>query len=136
MQKGIYAMRSKVLLTLLVAFMAVGCYGRPVALRKPSNMRHSSITWKHIAAAGAATGTVITAFKVSNGMEEGLKSIAQKDPKAFSDAAESIISPLKIIAWGLVLTALLASLLYVSPKIIQIFHLIRKDRNEDRDQQK
>lgn len=38
--------------------------------------------WQNIAAGGAAAGTVIVASKVGNGVENGLQTVARKNPDA------------------------------------------------------
>ena len=44
---------------------------------------HTSLSWKQIAAGGAAAGTVIAAYKVSNGIENGFEKAAEKEPAGF-----------------------------------------------------
>ena len=44
---------------------------------------HTSLSWKQIAAGGAAAGTVIAAYKVSNGIENGFERAAERDPRGF-----------------------------------------------------
>lgn len=48
--------------------------------------------WQNIAAGGAAAGTVIVASKVGNGMENGLQTVARKNPDAFA----SCVTPLRL----------------------------------------
>ena len=51
--------------------------------RVPPRPLHTSLSWKQIAAGGAAVGTVVAAYKVSNGIENDLEKAAEKDPKGF-----------------------------------------------------
>ena len=44
---------------------------------------HTSLSWKQIAAGGAAAGTVVAAYKISNGIENGFEKAAEKEPKKF-----------------------------------------------------
>lgn len=57
------------------------------------------VPWKTVAAGGVAAGTVIAAYKVSNGVEEGLKTVAEKKPEVFSDAVSSVTSPIRWTLW-------------------------------------
>lgn len=41
------------------------------------------LSWKQIAAGGAAAGTVVAAYKISNGMENSMEKAAEKEPRAF-----------------------------------------------------
>lgn len=66
-----------------------------------------SLNWKQIMAAGLSTGAVIAAYKVSDGVEAGLETVAANHPEAFADTVTAILSPFR---WGLL--ALLAILLY------------------------
>ena len=118
---------TKYLLFLLVFLAVTACYGRSHRVPHKTIHRSPVITWQHIAAGGAAAGTIITAYKISNGIEESLNTIAEKDPKAFSKATASVMSPLKMASLGFVLIAFIASLIYLIPKMIEVYSLIRKD---------
>ena len=63
------------------------------------------IPWQTVAAGGVAAGTVIAAYKISNGVEDGLKTVAQEKPEAFTDSLSVLTWPLR---WA-VLIALLCS---------------------------
>lgn len=48
------------------------------------------IPWETVVAGGAAAGTVIAAYKISDGLEAGLKTAAQNDPQAFIEHIAAI----------------------------------------------
>ena len=56
-----------------------------------------AVPWKTVAAGGAAAGTVIAAYKVSNGVEEGMKIAAKEKPEAFTDSLYVLTWPIR---WG------------------------------------
>ena len=77
---------------------------RPVVTKRPVNMTHpvektNPVSWKTIAAGGAATGTVVAAYKLSDGVEEGMKTAAEKAPVTFlsSVTLSSIILPVILV---------------------------------------
>ena len=65
---------------------------RPVKIKYPS--------WKTITAGGAAFGTVVMAYKVGNGVEEGMKTVAKEHPEEFSRSPSVLTWPLR---WGLLI---------------------------------
>lgn len=95
---------------------------RPVVTKRPTNATHpvetkrstntthpvepmrpveksNPVSWKTIAAGGAATGTVVAAYKLSDGVEEGMKTAAEKAPVTFlsSVTLSSIILPVVLV---------------------------------------
>ena len=40
-----------------------------------------TVPWKTVIAGGAAAGTVIAAYKISNGVEDGIKTVAKEKPE-------------------------------------------------------
>ena len=58
---------------------------------------HDSVSWKTIAAGGAAAGTVVAAYKISDGVEEGLKTVAREKPEVFSGILTPFAWPLHVI---------------------------------------
>ena len=56
--------------------------------------------WKVVASGGAAAGTVVVAYKVSNGVEEGMKTVAKERPEEFSNSLSVLTWPLR---WGLLI---------------------------------
>ena len=63
------------------------------------------VPWQTVAAGGVATGTVIAAYKISDGVEDGLKTVAEEKPEVFTDSLSVFTWPLR---WA-VLIALLCS---------------------------
>lgn len=61
------------------------------------------VSWKTVAAGGAAAGTVIAAYKVSNGVEEGMKIAAKEKPEAFTDSLSVLTWPVRWAAFILFL---------------------------------
>ena len=62
------------------------------------------IPWKTILAGGAAAGTVIAAYKISDGVEDGIKTVAKENPETVSGAVSNTMSAL---SWIMRLVALL-----------------------------
>ena len=127
----------KKLLLLLLVVLVFCCEARPPRRinprpkpRKPFKEYVQKVNWKHIAAGGAAAGTVVAAYKISDGVQEGMERAAKEDPETFLDNFSSFLSPVKFLFYGLV-TILLA---WVSIPIIQ--NLKRKVKNESHNQQK
>ena len=58
---------------------------------------HDPVSWKTIAAGGAAAGTVVAAYKISDGVEEGMKTVAREKPEAFANILTPFSWPLHII---------------------------------------
>ena len=87
----------------VVAFSATPNIHRPH--RRVSTPRKTEIVipWKTVAASGAATGTVIAAYKVSDGVEEGIKTVAKEKPEAFTDSLSVLTWPVRWAAFVLFL---------------------------------
>ena len=78
----------KPILVLSLLMLALIAYAGPpvhrVHIRPSQPLRLiREIPWQNIAAGGAAAGTVVAAYKLSNGMEEGLLTVAKENPEAF-----------------------------------------------------
>lgn len=58
---------------------------------------HDPVSWKTIAAGGAAAGGVVAAYKISDGVEEGLKTVAREKPEVFSGILTPFAWPLHVI---------------------------------------
>ena len=82
----------------------------PVVTKRPVNTTHpvettrpvektNPVSWKTVAAGGAAAGTVVAAYKLSDGVEEGMKTAAEKAPVTFlsSVTLSSIILPVILV---------------------------------------
>lgn len=61
------------------------------------------VPWKTVAAGGAAAGTVIVAYKVSDGVEEGIKTVAKEKPEVFADTLSVLTWPIRWAAFVLFL---------------------------------
>ncbi len=53
------------------------------------------IPWKTVAAGGAAAGTVIASYKISDGVEEGIKTAAKEKPEVFADSLSVLTWPIR-----------------------------------------
>ena len=71
------------------------------------------VPWQTVAAGGVAAGTVIAAHKISDGVEDGLKTVAEEKPEAFTVSPSVLTWPLR---W-MVLLALLFSRYFIWRKI-------------------
>ena len=73
--------------------------------RRVSTPRKTEIVvpWKSVAAGGAAAGTVIAAYKVSDGVEEGIKTVAKEKPEVFADTLSVLTWPIRWAAFVLFL---------------------------------
>ena len=90
------------LLALVTAFVSAAPIRRPYRKPlKPARVVETThpVSWKTVAAGGAAAGTVIAAYQVSDGVQEGMKSAAEKAPVAFlsSVTLSSIIMPVVLV---------------------------------------
>ena len=99
----------KRLLILFLAFLSVvsfaAVHSHPRARYRASTPRKTSIVvpWKTVAAGGAAAGTVIAAYKVSDGVEEGIKTVAKEKPEVFADSLSVLTWPIRWAAFVLFL---------------------------------
>ena len=92
----------KTLLILLLALMTgiVSAMSVHRPYRKPMKPApvetHRPISWKTVAAGGAAAGTVVAAYKIGSGVEEGMATAAKEAPVAFlsSITLSSLFIPL------------------------------------------
>ena len=65
--------------------------------RRASAPRKTEIVvpWKTVVAGGAAAGTIITAYKVSDGVEEGIKTVAKEKPEVFAETLSVLTWPIR-----------------------------------------
>ena len=84
------------------------------------------VPWQTVAAGGVAAGTVIAAYKISDGVEDGLKTVAQEKPEAFTDSLSVLTWPLR---WA-VLIALLCSGYFIWRRI-KTYIQMKGYKNED-----
>ena len=84
MQKAGTLMKALTVICMLLclACAEAGPHRIPRRRERPKPL-HTSLSWKQIAAGGAAAGTVIAAYKVSNGIENGFERAAERDPRGF-----------------------------------------------------
>ena len=80
-------------LLMLGGINAVAWHPRPLR-------RLPRIPWETVVAGGAAAGTVIAAYKISDGVEEGLKTVARSNPEAFASTLS--VFP-RLCGWGAIL---------------------------------
>ena len=103
----------KLLLLLLLAVVSINLCAAPRLHRRPTRRIRRVHTvkpcrkpkvkypsWKVVAAGGAAAGVVITSYKLSNGVEEGMKTVAKEHPEEFSASLSVLTWPLR---WGLLI---------------------------------
>ncbi len=93
---------------LLAALLLLGfvCEARPMAPRlfrhlprKIERIRPPS--WKQIAAGGVALGTVVGAYKVADGVQNGVREAAEKNPEGFFALLSGLTLPLRFVLWSL-----------------------------------
>ena len=98
--------------SLLILFLAVlssvsvsATHGCPQPHRRASTPRKTQIVvpWKTVAAGGAAAGTVVAAYKISDGVEEGIKTVAKEKPEVFADTLSVLTWPIRWAAFVLFL---------------------------------
>ena len=54
-----------------------------------------AVPWKTVVAGGAAAGTVIAAYKISDGVGEGIKTVAKEKPEVFADTLSALTWPIR-----------------------------------------
>ena len=104
-------MKALLSLLLVVAFAITVC-AAPIhrhhpcrRIRRTPRVRLKCPSWKTVAAGGIAAGTVIVAYKVSDGVQEGVKNVAKEHPEEFSNALSLLTWPLR---WGLLILMLVS----------------------------
>ena len=99
----------KSLFIIFLAFLSITTFAATPNIHRPhrrvSTPRKTSIVvpWKTVAAGGAAAGTVIAAYKVSDGIEDGIKTVAKEKPEVFTDTLSVLTWPIRWAALGLFL---------------------------------
>ena len=102
MQEGDVEM--KLLFVLFLALLSVVAFAATPNIHRPhhrvSTPRKTEIVvpWKTVAAGGAAAGTVIAAYKVSDGVEDGIKTVAKEKPEVFADTLSVLTWPIRLAA--------------------------------------
>ena len=91
----------KSLLILFLAVLSVVTFAATPNIHRPhrriSAPRKTEIVvpWKTVVAGGAATGTVIASYKISDGVEEGIKTVAKEKPEVFADSLSVLTWPIR-----------------------------------------
>ena len=91
----------KSFLALVLAVLSVVMFAATPNIHRPhshaSTPRKTEIVvpWKTVAAGGAAAGTIIAAYKVSDGVEEGIKTVAKEKPEVFADTLSVLTWPIR-----------------------------------------
>ena len=100
----------------VVAFAATPNIHRPY--RRVSTPRKTEIVvpWKTVAAGGAAAGTIIAAYKVSDGVEDGIRTVAKEKPEVFADTLSVLTWPIRWAAFVL----FLLSGCWIAKKLLEI----------------
>ena len=86
-----------IFLALLCIIASASAHQHPRTRHRVSTPRKTALVvpWKTVAAGGAAAGTVIAAYKVSDGVEEGIKTVAKENPEAFADSLSVLTWPVR-----------------------------------------
>ena len=88
---------------LSAASSAAPHYHRPQPRVPAATRIIRAVPWKTVVAGGAAAGTVIAAYKISDGVEEGIKTVAKEKPEAFTDSLSVLTWPVRWAAFVLFL---------------------------------
>ena len=99
----------KSFLALVLAVLSVVTFAATPNIHRPH--RHAStprkteivVPWKTVAAGGAAAGTVVAAYKISDGVEDGIKTVAKEKPEVFADTLSVLTWPVRWAAFVLFL---------------------------------
>ena len=99
----------KLVLILIAALLSVVSSAAPhyhrTRPRVPTARRIiRAVPWKTVLAGGAAAGTIIAAYKISNGVEDGIKTAAKEKTETVSEAVSGTMSAM---SWIMRLVALL-----------------------------
>ncbi len=97
----------KLVLILIAALLSVVSSAAPHyhRTRVPTARRIvRAVPWKTVLAGGAAAGTIIAAYKISNGVEDGIKAAAKEKTETVFGAVSGTMS---VMSWIMRLVALL-----------------------------
>lgn len=96
-------MKTTVLVFCILLTASCSLAGAPLRYRMPIEKArpplHKVVTWKEVAAGGAAAGTVIAAYKISDGVEDGIRISAEKDPAGFTGFLDRCVRPFRWILY-------------------------------------
>ena len=87
----------------VVAFSATPNVHRPHRRVSTPHKTEIVVPWKAVAAGGAAAGTVVAAYKISDGVEDGIKTVAKEKPEVFADTLSVLTWPVRWAAFVLFL---------------------------------
>jgi len=91
------------LMTLMAQIYAVPLrYFRPHPKPPIATETIRKTPWQTVVGGGVAGGTLIGAYKISNGVENGLQTVAKEKPEAFTKALSVLTAPIRY-AWYAVL---------------------------------
>lgn len=86
----------KALLSLLLICLTASVFAVPrFKPHKPPAV--TRLSWKQITAGGAAGGTLVAAYKISDGVEDGMKTVAREKPEAFAGTLSTLLFPIHIL---------------------------------------
>ena len=94
-------------LAVLSAVSVSATQRHPQPHRRVSAPRKTEIVvpWKAVAAGGAAAGTIIAAYKVSDGVEDGIRTVAKEKPEVFAGTLSVLTWPVRWAAFVLFLVS-------------------------------
>ena len=87
----------------VVTFAATPNIHRPHRRVSTPHKTEIVVPWKTVAAGGAAAGTVVAAYKISDGVEDGIKTVAKEKPEVFADTLSVLTWPIRWAAFVLFL---------------------------------
>ena len=79
----------------VVTFAATPNIHRPYRRISAPRKTEIVVPWKTGAAGGAAAGTVIASYNISDGVEEGIKTVAKEKPEVFADSLSVLTWPIR-----------------------------------------
>ena len=112
----------KSLLILFLALVSIVTFAATPNIHRPhrriSTPRKTEIVvpWETVAAGGAAAGTVVAAYKISDGVEKGIKTVAKEKPEVFADTLNVLTWPVRWAAFVL----FLLSGCWIAKKLLEI----------------
>lgn len=109
---------------LLAALIAGGLACDAVPLYRPCRRvpqkigQMYKVSWKQIAAGGGAASAVIAAYKVSDGVQQGMKRAAEKRPEHVIGLLSGLTLPFRFALWCISL----AGLTWIALKIYEKYN--------------
>lgn len=84
------------------------------------------LDWKHIASAGLSTAAIVSAYKLSNGIEDGLKTTAEEHPETFKEIVNNLLAPISFGMWLLIAAAIIPLALLTYKYGMKLCRLLKK----------